>query len=72
MLKWGDNKENVAANNEGEANSEDGSSAKKVGVVSPNLVDEKSSPSSNEGSVRRPLVWMRDYETGEGLSERRR
>nr|CAN78839.1 hypothetical protein VITISV_036971 [Vitis vinifera] len=52
-----------------EVESEDGSSAEEVGVVSPNLVDEESSPSSNEGRVRRPPVWMRDYEMGEGLSE---
>ena len=61
MLEWGDNEENVVANNEGEAESEDGSSAEEVGDVSPNLVDEESSPSSNEGRVRRPPVWMRDY-----------
>ncbi|KAL6321195.1 hypothetical protein AAG906_015539 [Vitis piasezkii] len=69
MLEWGDNEENVATNNEGEAESEDGSSVEEVGVVSPNLVDEESSPSSNERRVIRPPVWMRDYEMGEGLSE---
>ena len=48
MLEWGDNEENVATNNEGEAESEDGSSVEEVRAVSPNLVDEESSPSSNE------------------------
>ena len=30
---------------------------------------EESSPSSNEGRNRRPPIWMRDYETGKGISE---
>ena len=29
----------------------------------------ESSPSSNEGRNRRPPIWMRNYETGEGISE---
>ncbi|CAL2265186.1 unnamed protein product [Prunus armeniaca] len=30
---------------------------------------EENPPNFNEGRNRRPLVWMEDYETGEGLSE---
>ena len=30
---------------------------------------EENSPRSNEGRARRPPTWMRDYESGEGLSE---
>nr|DAD41107.1 TPA_asm: hypothetical protein HUJ06_015430 [Nelumbo nucifera] len=69
VLEWGDNEENAATNNEDEAEIEDGSSAEEVAADSPNLVEEESSPSSIEGRVRRPPVWMRDYEMGEGLSE---
>ena len=29
----------------------------------------ESSPSSNEGRNRRPPIWMRDYETREGISK---
>nr|DAD39485.1 TPA_asm: hypothetical protein HUJ06_013808 [Nelumbo nucifera] len=69
VLEWGDNEKNAAANNEDEAEIEDGSSAEEVAADSPNLVEEEGSLSSIEGRVRRPPVWMRDYETGEGLSE---
>nr|DAD43144.1 TPA_asm: hypothetical protein HUJ06_001374 [Nelumbo nucifera] len=69
VLEWGDNEENAVVNNEDEAEIEDGSSVEEIAVDSSNLVEEESSPSSIEGRVRRPPGWMRDYETGEGLSE---
>ena len=58
VLEWGDN---TTINNEDENDTED------VAVISPNPIDEESAPSSNQGRVRRPQVWMIDYEMGEGL-----
>ena len=39
------------------------------GNFSSDSLTEESSPSSNEGRNRRPPIWMKDYETEEGISE---
>ena len=39
------------------------------GNFSSDSLTEESSPSSNEGRNSRPPIWMRDYETEEGISE---
>ena len=36
---------------------------------SSNSLTEESSPSLNEGRNRRPPIWIRDYETGKGISK---
>lgn len=41
---------------------------KKVSSSSAELLEENS-PSLDEGRIRKPPIWMQDYESGEGLSE---
>ncbi|RVW19213.1 Retrovirus-related Pol polyprotein from transposon TNT 1-94 [Vitis vinifera] len=82
-LEWGDLEEEatmfddneegneVDPNEEGsESESDPEANVEAVeGNFSSDSLIEESSPSSNEGRNRRPPIWMRDYETGEGISE---
>ena len=68
-LEWGDREEEAAVFDENEEGSEYDIEAEEENFSSYSLTKE-SSPSSNEGRNRRPPVLMRDYATGEGLSEK--
>lgn len=68
-LEWGDD---TNMNEDDEAISEDGEIGNDeiggVGNVSPNSANEEDI-NEGEGRVRQPPIWMRDYVSGEGLSE---
>ena len=72
-MAWGENDvEAIIANSYGD-NEEavadlSGNSKEGIKHDASNESLEESSTSSNEGRTRRPPIWMRDYESGEGLS----
>jgi len=71
-LEWGDHEPEAVVSDENEEGNESdleaGIEAEEENLSSDSLA-EASSPSSNEGRSRHPPTWMRDYVTGEGLSE---
>jgi len=71
-LEWGDHEPEAVVSDENEEGNESdleaGIEAKEENLSSDSLA-EASSPSSDEGRSRHPPTWMRDYVTGEGLSE---
>ena len=79
-LEWGDLKEEATMFDDNEEGSESEFDPKatvdaveydpeaNVDAAKENFSSE-SSPSSNEGRNRRPPIWMRNYEIGEGISE---
>ena len=67
-LEWGDQEEAADVCDENEEGSESDIEVAEENISSGSLA-EASSPSSNKGKNRRPPVWMRDYATGENLSE---
>ena len=79
-LEWGDLKEEATMFDDNEDGSKSESDPKatvdaveydpeaNVDAAKENFSSE-SSPSSNEGRNRRPPIWMRNYEIGEGISE---
>lgn len=70
-LEWGDREEKVVEidRNVGRSESNSDANIEEGENFSSDSPAEESSPSSNEGRIRRPPAWMQDYETGEGLSE---
>ena len=73
-LEWGDLKEEATMFDDNEDGSKSESDPEaNVDVAkenfSSNSLTEESSPSLNEGRNRRPPIWIRDYETGKGISE---
>ena len=77
-LEWGDLEEEATMFNDTKGGNEvgpneEGSKSKSDPEANVDAAEEnfssESSPSSNEGMNRRPPIWMRDYETGEGISE---
>ena len=77
-LEWGDLEEEATMFNDNKGGNEvglneEGSKSKSDPEANVDAAEEnfssESSPSSNEGMNRRPPIWMRDYETGEGISE---
>ncbi|KAM7488108.1 hypothetical protein LguiB_025592 [Lonicera macranthoides] len=76
-LEWGDSEDEVAIvdgngaenGNEDENEAADFNDGTEVDNSSSDGVTEDNSPTSNEGRNRRVPVWMRDYESGEGLAE---
>lgn len=71
-LEWSDDEINTYVNEDDEAVSEDGEIGNDeiggVGNASPNSANEEDN-NEGKGRVRQPPIWMRDYVSGEGLSE---
>ncbi|KAJ8644271.1 hypothetical protein MRB53_006019 [Persea americana] len=70
-FEWGDSEVEAAVIDDNEEDNEDDFNGDIEGGVDNSSLDEpieESSLSSNEGRNRRPPIWMRDYESGEGLS----
>ena len=77
-LEWGDLEEEATMFNDNKGGNEvgpneEGSKSKSDPEANVDAAEEnfssESSPSSNEGRNRRPPIWMRNYEIGEGISE---
>ncbi|KAI9160606.1 hypothetical protein LWI28_009895 [Acer negundo] len=69
-LECGDNEGEAAISDVIEEDSEGDNDAEEVETISSSNVNDMNSPSSNEGRSRRRPVWMDDYESGEGFSEK--
>ena len=68
-LEWGDREEDVVELDGNEERNESDSNAyvEEEWNFSSDSVVKESSPSSNDWRIRRPLAWLQEYETGEGL-----
>ncbi|KAK0578950.1 hypothetical protein LWI29_018945 [Acer saccharum] len=73
-LDWDENDEEsgIAESNDNERENEgdlNGSTKEKMENNASGELTEENSSSPNEGRIRRQPIWMRDYKSGEGLSE---
>lgn len=68
-LESGDDENSVAVNEIDEDVSEGGDEVEEEEDASLSSEIEGCIHDPNEGRLRRPPIWMRDYESGEGLSE---
>lgn len=73
VLEWGDDNEvdneEVETEEERESSEDEQAEAEDTNNSSPNELSEEAPPNQNQGRNRRQPVWMRDYETDEGLSD---
>lgn len=67
-LEWGDDESSIDMDDVNESDSEGGDEVEGAGNSSPNSANEEDINTS-EGRVRQPPIWMREYVSGEGLSE---
>lgn len=70
-IDWGDDENSVAMNEIDVDVSEEGDEVEEEENVSPSSENEGGIPDPNEGRLRRPPIWMIDYESGESLFRRR-
>lgn len=68
-LEWGDHEEEAAVSDESEEESDSTTEVEEEENISSDSLTEESAHDSIEGRNRIPPVWMRYYETGEGLSD---
>lgn len=70
-LDWGDDENSAVVNEVDEDVSEEGDEVEEEENVSPSSENKGGIPNPNEGILRRPPIWMIDYESGESLFRRR-